>query len=47
MAGLVEGKREGTLQKALDAAKNLLQFGLSMENITKVSELTVQQVQDL
>lgn len=45
--GWKAGKIEGMRQKALETAKNLLQVGLSIENIAKATGLTVQEVQDL
>ena len=49
--GLAEGKSlglaEGSRQKALETARNLLVIGLSIENIAKVTGLTVQEVEAL
>ena len=42
--GLAEGEARGSRQKALETAKNLLQFGLSIENIVKVTGLTAAEV---
>ena len=43
--GLIEGKAEGSHQKALETAKNLLNFGLSRENIAKATGLTQAEVE--
>ena len=49
--GIVEGKTlgiaEGSHQKALETAKNLLQFGLSVENIAKATGLSQEDVREL
>ena len=49
--GLAEGKSlglaEGSRQKALETAHNLLVIGLSIENIAKATGLTVQEVENL
>ena len=49
--GIVEGKTlgiaEGARQKALETAKNLLQFGLSVENIAKATGLSQAEVREL
>ena len=46
--GLAEGKSlglaEGSRQKALETAKNLLQFGLSIENIAQATGLSREEV---
>ena len=39
-----ENTAQGSRQKALETAKNLLQFGLSIENIVKVTGLTAAEV---
>ena len=41
------GLAEGSRQKALETAKNLLQFGLSVENIAKVTGLSQAEVREL
>ena len=41
------GLAEGFRQKALETAKNLLQFGLSRENIAQATGLTVQEIETL
>ena len=50
-AGRQEGKTlgiaEGSRQKALETAKNLLQFGLSVENIAKATGLSQEDVREL
>ena len=43
--GIAEGKAEGARQKALETAKNLLNFGLSRENIAKVTGLSQVEVE--
>ena len=45
--GLAEGEVRGSRQKALETARNLLVIGLSIENIAKVTGLTVQEVETL
>ena len=45
--GLAEGEVRGSRQKALETARNLLVIGLSIENIAKVTGLTVQEVEAL
>lgn len=49
--GLAEGKSlglaEGSRQKALETARNLRSMGLSIENISKATGLTVQEVEQL
>ena len=42
--GMRQGEARGSRQKALETAKNLLQFGLSIENIVKVTGLTAAEV---
>ena len=42
--GMRQGEARGSHQKALETAKNLLQFGLSIENIVKVTGLTAAEV---
>ena len=43
--GLVEGEAHGSRQKALETAKNLLQFGLSREKIAQATGLTQAEVE--
>ena len=43
--GIAEGKAEGSRQKALETAKNLLNFGLSRENIAKATGLSRAEVE--
>ena len=43
--GLVEGEARGSRQKALETAKNLLNFGLSRENIAKATGLSQAEVE--
>ena len=49
--GIEQGKSlglaEGSHQKALETAKNLLHFGLSRENIAQATGLTAQEVETL
>ena len=49
LLGLVEGKSlglaEGSRQKALETAKNLVQFGLSVENIAAATGLSKEEVE--
>ena len=45
--GLAEGEARGSHQKALEMAKNLLQFGLSIENIAKATGLSQDEVEEL
>ena len=45
--GLAEGEARGSRQKALETARNLLVIGLSIENISKATGLTVQEVETL
>ncbi|UTC60740.1 hypothetical protein E4N70_03985 [Treponema vincentii] len=49
--GLAEGKSlglaEGSHQKALETAKNLLQFGLSREKIAQATGLTQEEVESM
>ena len=42
-----QGISQGSLQKALETAKNLLQFGLSVENIAKATGLSQKEVEKL
>ena len=43
--GEVKGRSEGSHQKALETAKNLLQFGLSREKIAQATGLTQAEVE--
>ena len=43
--GLIEGKVEGSRQAKLETAKNLLHFGLSVENIAQATGLTPAEVE--
>ena len=49
--GLAEGKSlglaQGSHQKALETAKNLLQFGLSREKIAQATGLTTDEVESM
>ena len=42
-----QGISQGSRQKALETAKNLLQFGLSVENIAKATGLSQKEVEKL
>ena len=46
-AGVERGLAEGSRQKALETARNLLVIGLSIENIAKATGLTIQEVETL
>ena len=43
--GLAEDKARGSRQKALETAKNLLNFGLSRENIANAAGLSQAEVE--
>ena len=43
--GLAEGEARGSRQKALETAKNLVQFGLSVENIAAATGLSKEEVE--
>ena len=45
--GLAEGEARGSRQKALETAKNLLHFGLSVENIAQATGLSQAEVEAL
>ena len=45
--GISQGISQGSRQKALETAKNLLQFGLSVENIAKATGLSQEDVREL
>ena len=45
--GISQGISQGSHQKALETAKNLLQFGLSVENIAKATGLSQKEVEKL
>ena len=45
--GFSEGISEGSYQKALETAKNLLDLGLSVANIAKATGLTEAEVEAL
>ena len=46
-AAFDEGLAEGSRQKALETAKNLLQFGLSVQKIAQATGLTIEDVEAL
>ncbi|MEL3907391.1 MAG: hypothetical protein P1P64_00035 [Treponemataceae bacterium] len=46
-AGLKEGLLEGKLKKARETAKNLLEIGLSVEQISKVTGLSKAEIYKL
>ena len=43
--GKQEGLKEGLHQKAIETAKNLLNIGLSIDNIAKATGLSIEEVQ--
>ena len=45
--GLAEGEARGSRQAKLETARNLLQFGLSVENIAQATGLTQAEVEAL
>ena len=45
--GREQGISQGSRQKSLETAKNLLQFGLSVENIAKATGLPKAEVETL
>ena len=45
--GKEEGLAEGAHEKALETAKNLLSMGLSIEQISKATELSAEEVKKL
>ena len=45
--GEARGRSEGAHQKALETAKNLLQFGLSREKIAQATGLTQAEVESI
>ncbi|MEL3907606.1 MAG: Rpn family recombination-promoting nuclease/putative transposase [Treponemataceae bacterium] len=45
--GLLEGREEGAYQTKLETAKNLLQIGLSVEQISKVTGLSESEIDEL
>ena len=45
--GLAEGKSLGLAEGKRETARNLRSMGLSIENISKATELTVQEVEQL
>ena len=45
--GKIEGKKEGAEQKAIETAKNLLKEGLSVEQIARCTNLSLEKVQEL
>ena len=45
--GISQGISQGSRQKALETAKNLLQLGLSVENIVKATGLSQEDVEKL
>ena len=47
MLGIQQGEARGSRQKALETAKNLFQFGLSVENIAKATGLSKAEVEVL
>ena len=47
MLGIQQGEARGSRQAKLETAKNLLQFGLSVENIAKATGLSKAEVEVL
>ncbi len=47
MLGIQQGEARGSRQKALETAKNLLHFGLSVENIAQATGLSKAEVEVL
>ena len=45
--GLAEGEARGSRQTKLETARNLLQFGLSIQKIAQATGLTVHEVEVL
>ncbi|MEL3908745.1 MAG: hypothetical protein P1P64_07010 [Treponemataceae bacterium] len=45
--GLLEGLNKGKLEKARETTKNLLQIGLSVEQISKVTGLSESEIEEL
>ena len=45
--GITQGISQGSRQKALETAKNLLHFGLSVENIAQATGLSKAEVEVL
>ena len=45
--GYKEGVEQGSQQKAIETAKNLLSMSLSIENIAKATGLSLKEIQDL
>ncbi|TAE57600.1 MAG: Rpn family recombination-promoting nuclease/putative transposase [Nostocales cyanobacterium] len=45
--GKAEGKTEGKAEKARNVAINLLKIGMSLEQIAQVTELSIQQVEEI
>ena len=45
--GLKEGIFQGSQQKAIETAKNLLSMSLSIENIAKATGLSQEEIQSL
>ena len=45
--GIEQGFADGSYQKALETAKNLMALGLSIENIAQATGLSKQEVENL
>ena len=45
--GLAEGRSEGSHQKAIETAKNLLDMGLSTNNISRATGLDIKEIEQL
>jgi len=47
LIGIQQGFADGAYQTKLETAKNLLRFGLSIENIVRVTGLTKEDVESI
>ena len=45
--GILEGKQEGSYQARLETAKNLIDMGLSIENIAKATGLVQKELEKM
>lgn len=45
--GREEGRQEGARQKQLEIAKEMLKNGISIEQISKITKLTIQEIEKL
>ena len=46
-AGLAEGRAEGSYQAKVETAKNLIEIGLSIENIAKTTGLSREEIEKI